>query len=87
MLSKRLHERGHHVFGFAREELRKYHRVHLMELSQSMTAGLRMLLLDHWEPSGIRTQLLSLKLRSLFVDFVFEGDDTSFHALHSVSPG
>ena len=71
----------------AREELRKYHRAHLVELSQSLATDLTLPSLNHWGPSGIRAQLLNLKSNSLEMDFVFEGDDKSFHVLNSVSPG
>lgn len=71
----------------AREELRKYHRAHLIRLSQALAAGLEIPTLKHWGPSGIRAQLLNLENKSLEMDFVFEGDDRSFHVLNSVSPG
>ena len=71
----------------AAEELRKYNRHHLVELSQSLATGLEPSTLTHWGPSGIRAQLLNLKNKSLEMDFVFEGNDTSFHVLNSVSPG
>ncbi len=77
-------------FNFRRlacEELRKYHRAHLVRLSQSLATGLDFPTLTHWGPSGIRAQLLNLKKKSLEMDFVFEGDDRSFHVLNSVSPG
>ncbi len=71
----------------AKEELRKYRRKHLVDLSQSLATGLDYPTLTHWGPSGIRAQLLNLKNKSLEMDFVFEGDDKSFHVLNSVSPG
>ncbi|NNJ71042.1 MAG: FAD-dependent oxidoreductase [Kiritimatiellales bacterium] len=71
----------------AREELRKYHRAHLVRLSQSLATGLQLRTLKHWGPSGIRAQLLNLEKKSLEMDFVFEGDSKSFHVLNSVSPG
>ena len=71
----------------AREELRKYHRAHLVRLSQSLATGLERRTLTQWGPSGIRAQLLNLEQKSLEMDFVFEGDDKSFHVLNSVSPG
>lgn len=71
----------------AREELRKYHRAHLVDLSQSLATGLEHSTLTHWGPSGIRAQLLNLKNKSLEMDFVFEGDEKSFHVLNAVSPG
>ena len=71
----------------AAEEVRKYHRAHLVELSQSLATGLELSTLKHWGPSGIRAQLLNLKDKSLEMDFVFEGDGRSLHILNSVSPG
>lgn len=71
----------------AAEELRKYNRAHLVELSQSLAVGLEPSTLKHWGPSGIRAQLLNLKNKSLEMDFLFEGDAKSFHVLNSVSPG
>jgi L-2-hydroxyglutarate oxidase LhgO len=71
----------------AAEELRKYHRAHLVRLSQALAAGLELSTLKHWGPSGIRAQLLNLKTKSLEMDFVFEGDGRSFHVLNAVSPG
>ncbi len=71
----------------AAEELRKYSRAHLVELSQSLATGLELPRLNHWGPAGIRAQLLNLKNKSLEMDFVFEGDGRSFHVLNSVSPG
>jgi len=69
------------------EELRKYHRAHLVRLAQSLATGLAKASLRHWGPSGIRAQLLNLESKQLEMDFVFEGDDQSFHVLNSVSPG
>lgn len=71
----------------AYEELRKYRRAHLVKLSQLLATGLELPTLDHWGPSGIRAQLLNLEKKSLEMDFVFEGDNKSFHVLNSVSPG
>ena len=69
------------------EELRKYHRAHLVRLSQALATGLETVTLRRWGPSGIRAQLLNRQKNSLEMDFVFEGDETSFHVLNSVSPG
>lgn len=71
----------------AREELRKYHRARLVKLSQSLAHGLEIPTLKRWGPAGIRAQLLNLKNKSLEMDFVFEGDNRSFHILNCVSPG
>jgi L-2-hydroxyglutarate oxidase LhgO len=69
------------------EELRKYHRAHLVRLSQALATGLEPQTLRRWGPSGIRAQLLNRQKNSLEMDFVFEGDKQSFHVLNSVSPG
>jgi L-2-hydroxyglutarate oxidase LhgO len=71
----------------ALEELRKYHRAHLVRLSRSLASGLDPHTLRHWGPSGIRAQLLNLENKSLEMDFLFEGGKQSFHVLNSVSPG
>ena len=71
----------------AREELKKYNRSHLVDLSQSLATGLDLPTLQKWGPSGIRAQLLNLENKSLEMDFVFQGDSKSFHVLNSVSPG
>lgn len=71
----------------AAEELKKYNRAHLVNLSQALATGLDLPTFKHWGPSGIRAQLLNLKNKSLEMDFVFEGDGKSFHVLNSVSPG
>jgi L-2-hydroxyglutarate oxidase LhgO len=71
----------------AKEELRKYNQAHLVRLSQSLATGLERSTLNHWGPSGIRAQLLNLKNMNLEMDFVFEGDEKSFHVLNAVSPG
>ncbi|VGO21659.1 NAD(P)/FAD-dependent oxidoreductase [Pontiella sulfatireligans] len=69
------------------EELRKYNRAHLVELSQELATGLEPSTLKKWGPSGIRAQLLNLEKKSLEMDFVFEGNTKSFHVLNAVSPG
>jgi L-2-hydroxyglutarate oxidase len=71
----------------AYDELRKYKRSHLVKLSQSLATDLHLSSFNHWGRAGIRAQLLNLKDKSLEMDFVFEGDDKSFHILNSVSPG
>lgn len=71
----------------ALEELRKYQRSHLVQLSQSLATGLNTSSFQHWGRAGIRAQLLNLKDKSLEMDFVYEGDNKSFHILNSVSPG
>ena len=80
----------HSDFDFRRlayEELRKYQRSHLVKLSQGLAKGLCVDGFRHWGVAGIRAQLLDLKSKSLEMDFVYEGDERSFHVLNSVSPG
>jgi L-2-hydroxyglutarate oxidase LhgO len=80
----------HSDFDFRRlayEELLKYQRSHLVQLSQPLAHELKPENFVHWGPSGIRAQLLNLKNKSLEMDFVYEGDNRSFHILNSVSPG
>jgi len=37
-------------------------------------------------PAGIRAQLLNTKTQELEMDFIFEGDNKSFHVINAVSP-
>jgi L-2-hydroxyglutarate oxidase LhgO len=71
----------------AREELKKYRKAHLVKLSKSLATGLVVKDFCRWGPSGIRAQLLNLKEKRLEMDFVYEGDEKSFHVLNAVSPG
>lgn len=80
----------HADFDFRRlavEEIKKYNRGHLVELSQTLATGMETSSLKKWGRSGIRAQLLNVKTKALEMDFLFEGDDKSFHVLNSVSPG
>lgn len=77
-------------FNFSRlaiKELRKYYRPHLVELSKSLAAGVESKNYRHWGRPGIRAQLLNIETKCLEMDFVFEGDENSFHVLNAVSPG
>jgi L-2-hydroxyglutarate oxidase LhgO len=77
-------------FGFQRlafEELRKYHRPHLVALSGELLEGVEPAHYRHWGKAGIRAQLLNVKTRKLEMDFVFERDERSLHVLNAVSPG
>jgi (S)-2-hydroxyglutarate dehydrogenase len=71
----------------AYQELRKYKRSHLVDLSQTLATGLTQQSFQKWGRPGIRAQLLNLKDKSLEMDFVYLGDTQSFHILNSVSPG
>ena len=71
----------------ALEELRKYHRPHLVDLSKALATGIDSANYSRWGRPGIRAQLTNIETRRLEMDFVFEGDDKSFHILNAVSPG
>lgn len=77
-------------FGFMRlawEELRKYSRARMVRLAAALARGVRREHYRRWGRPGIRAQLLNTKSRKLEMDFVFEGDERSFHILNAVSPG
>lgn len=78
------------AFGFrdlALEEIRKYHRPTLVRQAGALLEGLRPEHFPTWGAPGIRAQLLDLKAGRLEMDFVWQGDDRSFHVLNAVSPG
>jgi L-2-hydroxyglutarate oxidase LhgO len=77
-------------FGFVRlavEELRKYSRSRMVELAGKMVRGVKPAQYRQWGKPGIRAQLLNIRTRQLEMDFLFEGDNRSFHILNAVSPG
>lgn len=69
------------------EELRKYSRARMVKLASALVRGVRSEHFRQWGKPGIRAQLLNIRSRKLEMDFVFEGDDRSFHILNAVSPG
>lgn len=77
-------------FGFVRlawEELRKYSRTRMVALAAALARGVQRKDYRRWGKPGIRAQLLNTRNRKLEMDFVFEGDERSFHVLNAVSPG
>jgi len=72
--------------GLALEELRKYHRPHLVGHAAELLEGVRASDYTRWGRPGIRAQLFDRRTRTLAQDFVVEGDDRSFHVLNAVSP-
>ena len=68
------------------EELRKYSRSHLVNVTSSMLNGVRLENYQQWARPGIRAQLIDLRTRRLEMDFVVEGDEKSLHILNAVSP-
>jgi L-2-hydroxyglutarate oxidase LhgO len=76
-------------FGFRRlaaSEIRKYSRRHLVRLASELVEGVDQRRYRRFGESGIRAQLLDLRVRRLEMDFRLEGDDRSFHVLNAVSP-
>jgi L-2-hydroxyglutarate oxidase LhgO len=71
----------------AMEELKKYHRRHLVSLAGKLASGVRPEAYRRWGRPGIRAQLMDLRTRKLEMDFILEGDEHSIHILNAVSPG
>jgi L-2-hydroxyglutarate oxidase LhgO len=72
--------------GLAWQELKKYHRPHLVKLAGELLHGVREQDYRTWGRPGIRAQLLDLKERKLVMDFLIEGDEESLHVLNAISP-
>jgi (S)-2-hydroxyglutarate dehydrogenase len=68
------------------EEIQKYRRAHLVALAARLAENVRPEHYLKWGRPGIRAQLVDLKSRRLEMDFVLEGDRSSFHVLNAVSP-
>jgi L-2-hydroxyglutarate oxidase LhgO len=76
-------------FGFARlacQEFPKYWRRHMVNLAAGLVDGVRIEQYRKWGRPGLRAQLVNVRERKLAMDFLFEGDDRSFHVLNAVSP-
>lgn len=69
------------------EEIKKYSKSHLVQLSTSLASGFKKEHFTKFGAPGIRAQLLNIKEKKLEMDFIFEGDKQSFHILNAVSPG
>jgi len=79
----------HNQFGFrkiALEEFRKQSRSRMVSLAGKMVNGLEKDRYEKWGKPGIRAQLVNIRNKTLEMDFVFEGDEQSFHILNAVSP-
>lgn len=68
------------------EEMRKYHRQHLVKLAAKMVEHIDADGFSAWSKPGIRAQLLNTKTMALVQDFVVEGDNKTIHILNAVSP-
>ena len=71
----------------ALEELLKYNRRHLVKLAGELATNVEVGHYTKWGRPGIRAQLMDIRTRKLEMDFVLEGDESSFHVLNAVSPG
>jgi L-2-hydroxyglutarate oxidase LhgO len=69
------------------EELLKYNRRHLVKLAGELASGVDVAQYTKWGKPGIRAQLMDVRTRKLEMDFVLEGDESSYHVLNAVSPG
>ncbi len=68
------------------EELKKYSKNRMTQLASELVSGVHSKQFT-WGKAGIRAQLINLNKRTLEMDFVLEGDDSSLHILNAVSPG
>lgn len=69
------------------EELRKYWRPYLVSQASLLLEDVHLKSYRKWGKAGIRAQLLDKRSSKLVMDFLWEGDDKSFHVLNAVSPG
>ena len=68
------------------EELKKYSKKSIVNEAKKMVPSLSSKKVSEWGKPGIRAQLINLIERKLEMDFIFEGDNQSFHVLNAVSP-
>ncbi|MEM7082346.1 MAG: L-2-hydroxyglutarate oxidase [Pseudomonadota bacterium] len=76
-------------FGFrdlAIAELPKYLKSTMIRLASELAEDVEEDDFSEWGPSGIRAQLIDKRTNKLEMDFVYEGDQGSFHVLNAVSP-
>lgn len=69
------------------DELKKYSKSHLVQLSTSLATGIRREDYTQFGTPGIRAQLFNTVENKLEMDFIIEGDKQSMHILNAVSPG
>ena len=72
--------------GLALEEMKKYSKEYLIQLASKMVNDVNSSDFLKWGRPAIRAQLLNTNDNNLEMDFVYEGDDKSFHLLNAVSP-
>ncbi len=77
------------AFGFrdlSIQEIKKYNKWYLTELTKSMIRDMNLDKFDKWTTPGIRAQLLDKRTLELVQDFKVEGDENSIHILNAISP-
>ena len=70
----------------ARMELRKHGKHRLLKLARRLVAPTTGTGDWSWGNPGVRAQLINTRTRQLEMDFIYMGDDRSFHVLNAVSP-
>jgi len=68
----------------ALQEVKKYRKKNIINDAKKLFTGVSF---GDWGVPGIRAQLMNIEDNSLVMDFVYEGDNNSFHVLNAVSPG
>ncbi len=67
-------------------EIRKYNKKYMIKDASLLLANANKLNFNKWGAPGIRAQLVNINKGKLEMDFVYEGDNDSFHILNAVSP-
>ena len=68
------------------EEIKKYSKRKMVKTAAKMISNLSIRSVQDWGKPGIRAQLINLAEKNLEMDFIYEGDEKSFHILNAVSP-
>jgi len=69
------------------QEMRKYWRPYLVGQASLLLEDVHLKNYRKWGKAGVRAQLLDRRNQKLVMDFLWEGDNKSFHVLNAVSPG
>lgn len=67
-------------------ELKKMHKQKMLEGAGRMLKKFNRREFTTWGKPGIRAQLINTETNELEMDYLYEGDDRSFHILNAVSP-
>lgn len=80
---------GKNSFNFralAKEEILKMSKSYLAKSAAKLVKNFNPNDFDTWSKPGIRAQLINTRTNKLEMDFLYEGDNESFHVLNAVSP-